>query len=271
MTDQSYLIKYPRTPHIVGSRLQHGDDDVKTIPLADLKNRVLVIEEKIDGANSGIFFDGEDLKIQSRGHVLLGGPRERQFNLLKSWATTHQDALYYILENRYIMYGEWMFAKHTIFYDMLPHYFLEFDIFDRETKTFLSTDRRHEMLKGSPVKSVPVIHRGCMDTIEQLQALVVRSLFKSERWKESLAEVVTKIGLDIQTVENQTDMSDLAEGLYIKWEEDGIIKVTQPKKDEGRYKFVRKDFIQHLTESDEHWMDRPQVPNQLAIGIDIFA
>ena len=54
----------------------------------------------------------------------------------------------------------------------------------------------------------------------------------------------------------------LMEGLYIKWEEDGIVK--------GRYKFVRPDFVQQLQEQDEHWHDRPILPNTLAEGIKIF-
>ena len=43
------------------------------------------------------------------------------------------------------MFGEWMYAKHTVFYDALPHYFMEFDIYDREKKEFLDTKRRREM------------------------------------------------------------------------------------------------------------------------------
>jgi hypothetical protein len=37
------------------------------------------------------------------------------------------------------MYGEWVYAKHTVFYDKLPHYFLEFDILETKTGAFLST------------------------------------------------------------------------------------------------------------------------------------
>ena len=44
------------------------------------------------------------------------------------------------------MYGEWLYAKHSIYYDKLPHYFLEFDIFDREQKIFLDTETRHNLL-----------------------------------------------------------------------------------------------------------------------------
>ncbi len=137
--------KYPRTPHIEGSRLQPGDEDLRQIPFESIAGKHLVVEEKCDGANSAVSFgeDGE-LLLQSRGHYLTGGYRERHFNLMKQWATVHRDAFYELLGKRYIMYGEWMYAKHTVFYDALPHYFLEFDILDRETGRFLDTDTRRK-------------------------------------------------------------------------------------------------------------------------------
>ena len=51
---------------------------------------------------------------------------------MKQWASVHRDAFYRVLGNRYIMYGEWMYAKHTVFYDALSNYFLEFDIYDKK-------------------------------------------------------------------------------------------------------------------------------------------
>ena len=159
--NETKLIKYPRTPHLEGSRLQPGDEDLSQIPFADIAGKHLVVEEKCDGANSAISFDGAGtLLLQSRGHYLTGGYRERHYNLFKQWANIHRNALYGLLGRRYILYGEWMYAKHTVYYDRLPHYFLEFDILDRETGRFLDTHTRHEMLWDLPVVSVPVLAEG---------------------------------------------------------------------------------------------------------------
>lgn len=80
------ILKYPRTCHVQGSRLQPGDEDLEQVPLRELVGKHLVIEETQDGANSGISFDaGGKLHLQSRGHFLQGGPREAQFTLLKRW------------------------------------------------------------------------------------------------------------------------------------------------------------------------------------------
>ena len=136
------FIKYPRTPHLAGSRLQPGDDTSGQIPVSSLSGGTLVWEEKVDGANAAISFPEGRLVLQSRGHVLAGGGREAQFALFKAWASCHEQHLSVILGRRYILYGEWCYAKHTVFYDALPHFFLEFDLFDRERNIFLSTAAR---------------------------------------------------------------------------------------------------------------------------------
>lgn len=64
------LRKYPRTRHIRGSRLQKGDFDLSAAPFSELAGRHLVVEEKLDGANTGISFGpGGELRLQSRGHL----------------------------------------------------------------------------------------------------------------------------------------------------------------------------------------------------------
>lgn len=259
------LLKYPRTPHLEGSRLQPGDEDLSQVPYAALAGRHIVVEEKLDGANSGLSFgDDAELLVQSRGHYLTGGAREKHFNLLKSWGAAHETALLDVLGSRYVMYGEWMYAKHTVFYDRLPHYFLEFDLFDAEQDVFLSTAARREVLRGSPVASVPVLYDGpAPERLDDLLALVRPSLGKSPVWRESLRQVAAQHGLDPGLVVAQTQPSDLSEGLYLKVEED---RVTT-----GRLKWVRPGFVQTIVAGDTHWLARPVAPNQLAPGADIYS
>lgn len=257
------LIKYPRTRHIEGSRLQIGDigDDM---PLSELSGKTLIIEEKVDGANCGISFDeGGALRLQSRGHFLTGGHRERHFDLFKTWANTHAARLFAVLGARYIMYGEWMYAKHTVFYDRLSHYFLEFDVYDRKAGAFLSTKARRALLKGLPIMPVPVVFEGELLGAKQVAALMRPSLYKSANWQNALARAAEASGSRADFVAAQTEHSDLAEGLYLKDEAEGVVI--------GRTKYVRADFLQAIEASDGHWLDRPILPNALAEGVDIFA
>src|SRR4051812_28197395 len=110
------MFKYPRTPHIEGSRFQPGDEGLEGVAFAHLAGRHLVLEEKIDGANAGLRFDeGGKLFLQSRGHFLTGGAREKHFNLFKQWASAVAHLLRPVLGSRYVLFGEWLYAKHTIF------------------------------------------------------------------------------------------------------------------------------------------------------------
>ncbi|HLG75255.1 MAG TPA: RNA ligase family protein, partial [Ktedonobacteraceae bacterium] len=154
------IYKYPRTNHLDGSGIQRGDEDLSVMPIRGLAGQHVIVEEKMDGANSAISFsDDGTLLLQSRGHYLTGGPREKQFHLFKTWAYRYVNELQAALGERYILYGEWLYAKHTIFYTNLPHYFMEFDIYDKERDVFLSTEQRQTFLTALPfVVSVKVLY-----------------------------------------------------------------------------------------------------------------
>ena len=255
---QFEIHKYPRTPHIEGSRLQPGDEDLSQIPFSEIAGKHLVIEEKLDGANSAISFDDNgELLLQSRGHYLTGGYRERHYNMMKQWAMVHKDVFYQILGTRYIMYGEWMYAKHTVYYDALPHYFMEFDILDRENGIFLDTPTRHELLKNLPVVSVPVLGTGKYKTKDEMLKLLGQSNYVTGNQRENLYQSALKLGLNPDRNCKDTELSGLMEGLYIKVEENGQVV--------DRLKFVRAAFLQCVDFSETHWIDRPIIPNQLAV------
>lgn len=253
--------KYPRTRHVQGSRLQPGDEDLHAVAIGKIASLPLVIEEKLDGANCGISFaDDHELRLQSRGHYLTGGANERQFALLKAWVTRHQKAMFDVLGSRYVMYGEWLYAKHTIFYDALPHYFLEFDVWDREHARFLSTAARAALLAGLPVASAPVIASG---TFRSFQQFIGPSHFKTSDCVARFAAHCEALGYPVDRALLETDASRNMEGLYLKWEEEDEVR--------GRFKFVRASFLTAVVDSGTHWQDRPVIPNLLRAGVDLFA
>jgi hypothetical protein len=258
----SELHKYPRTQHLEGSRLQPGDEDLAAVPFAELRGRPLVVEEKMDGANAALSFTPEgELRLQSRGHFLVGGERERHFDLFKRWASTVAGALRDVLRDRYVLYGEWLYAKHTIFYDRLPHYFMEFDVLDLERGCFLDTPSRRELLRGLPLVSVRVLASERFSSLASLRELVGPSAFIAEGHLERLRAACLARGLDPARAQGETDPSLLMEGLYLKLEEEGEVR--------GRYKLIRASFLQSVLRAEGHWLDRPILPNQLAPGARI--
>lgn len=258
------LYKYPRTQHIEGSRIQQGDEDLNKVPFAQIEGKFVVLEEKVDGANCGISFDSSGkLYLQSRGHFLNGGYQERQFDLFKTWAGCFQAPFYEILGSRYILYGEWLYAKHTVYYDALTHYFMEFDIFDKTKKMFLSTAKRRELLKKANfIVSVRVLYEGVIDSQESLISYLGRSAFQSLQWQKRLEQYCRQTGQNYELVQKQTDSSSYMEGIYIKVEEGDYVI--------DRLKYVRASFLNTIVDSQTHWNSRPIIPNQLKEGIDLF-
>ena len=259
-----HIIKYPRTQHLQGSRQQPGDEDLDAVPFSKIAGCNLVVEEKLDGANAAVSFaDDGALLLQSRGHYLTGGPRQKHFALFKTCASAPQSALRLTLGQLFVLYGGWLYAKHTIFYDALPHYFMEFDVLDRDSGAFLSTPARRALLQHLPLAPVPVVKSGVFRNMNAVTSLVGSALYKSRGWREKLNAHALTLGLDPAQVSRETDPEPLAEGLYIKHEDaDRVV---------ARYKFVRASFLTQVVESGSHWLNRQIVPNLLAPGVDIFA
>lgn len=155
------------------------------------------------------------------------------------------------------MYDEWLFAKHTHFYDALPHYFMEFDVFDTEKRVFLDTVKCDGLL-GGLVEPVKALSAGTFKQLKELQSLIGRSNFITDKHHENLNAAALEVGVDPFEAWKHTDPSEKMEGLYVKWEEDGIVK--------GRYKYVRDTFTNAILSQDSHWYDRPIIQNRLAEG-----
>ncbi len=258
------IYKYPRTHHIEGSRLQPGDEDLNSIPFGAIQHKYVVVEEKVDGANAAISFNADgQILLQSRGHYLTGGAREKHFNLFKQWANTHARAFWNVLGTRYILFGEWLYAKHTVFYDALPHYFLEYDVLDLDRRVFISTSSRQQLLAGLSLVSVPVLFAGKIESYKQLLGMLGKSHYQTSKYLECFQGICEAKGLDVVLELNQTDQSCLMEGLYIKVESGEV--VTE------RYKYVRSSFLTTILQSDGHWLNRPIIPNILRSDVDLFS
>jgi hypothetical protein len=237
--------KYPRTPHLFGSR---GTDDDKHLgqreSLAFIGDASLIVEEKLDGTNVGVHFTSAGrMVLQCRGHEITAGMHS-QYDLFKQWTMGKRPVLEAMLEDRFLLFGEWMYARHSVHYRLLPHYFFEFDIYDKQRRVFLDLAVRLEKLAGAGVETVPVIHRGPA-TADELQALIGPSRFDS-RFENPLM--------------GRAD--NLMEGLYLRTEAEG--RVT------GRAKLVRPEFVEKIKQS-EHWQHQAVVPNLLAPGAEIWS
>ena len=238
------FVKYPRTPHLFGST---GTADDKHLgereSLRFVADCSLVVEEKLDGTNVGIHFDAQGrLVLQCRGHLITSGMHP-QDDLFKRWTGAKRAVLEERLEGRYILFGEWLYARHSVQYRALPHYFFEFDIYDKDAATFLSLERRTALLDGAGVPTVPVVHAGAVAK-DELAALIGPSQFDS-RFDNPLTGAIDAI----------------MEGLYLRTERGGAVS--------GRAKFVRPEFVERVKLS-EHWQRTAMVPNLLRADAEMW-
>src|SRR6266568_2685880 len=151
-TTRDDFIKFPRTPHLFGSK---GTDDHKHLAQEEsealLADPSLIVEEKLDGTNVGIHFTlSGRIVLQCRGHEITEGMHP-QYDLFKQWTSVKRPALEATLGDRFILYGEWLYAKHSVHYRKLPHYFFEFDIYDKDAGQFLNLESRLELMDGTGI------------------------------------------------------------------------------------------------------------------------
>lgn len=204
----------------------------------------MIVEEKIDGTNVGIHFsDDGEMVLQCRGHLITEGMHP-QYDLFKQWAAVKRFVLEDRLKDQFILFGEWVYARHSILYRQLTHYFFEFDIYDKHQGAFLDLEQRRKLLADSGILTVPVVHSGSLER-SGLEGLIGPSQFGSQ-----FDNPLTK----------RTD--NLMEGVYLRTEADGVVT--------GRAKFVRPEFVEKIKQST-HWQHQMMVPNELAVGVDIWS
>jgi hypothetical protein len=242
---------YPKTLHLQGSGTK--TDRLDAIDFQSLAGKNMVIEEKIDGMAVGIFCPRPGCYTIGHGGEII--EQDPLVGRLRAWLSG--SGIDSVLEDRYVLYGEWMLAKHNIFYDRLPHYFIEYDLYDRERQCFLTTADRQALL-GAKVSSVPVLWSGTIHTGMELTELITRSAYQSSQWLELLETAIRQNSQSLAQVLQQTDQSDLMEGAYCKIEEEG--QVT------GRYKWIRASFIECIMSSNSHWRARSIIENVCQAG-----
>jgi atypical dual specificity phosphatase len=216
------IFKFPRTPHLLDLGAA-TDDDVR-VDLGSLNafQGHVVITEKIDGANMGLSLsnDRTQIVIQNRSHYVNSASHE-QFKKLGLWIERHKEELIKLLDKdpyfpeRYTLFGEWMYATHSIPYTELPDYFIAYDFYDRSTKRWMDTKTLKRMLEPTSIHSVPVVaERDHIPSDVELREMVQKpSAFYDGR----------------------------IEGVYVKIERDSSVVY--------RAKVVRSDFIA----GNEHW------------------
>lgn len=229
------LPEFDKTPHLPFNPNKHDDDIIAPAQEAeDAMNTVVFVEEKIDGANCGMRLQGSNPIIRNRKHILCKGfvketPAKKQFASVWNWFYDHKslfEKLNQLVNAEVSVYGEWMYAKHTIFYDQLPSLFIAYDIYLPEKYSFLDTYATRIYLEKAGFSIPELLHNGRIESYDYLAKLCYgQSAFSSDQKRE---------------------------GVYLKVNAPGGLTVGR------RFKMVRPDF-----KTDPDWNFKPLERNLL--------
>lgn len=232
------LMKFPRTPHlidlggateddIVSIRDNGSGDGSETAAWPEWlvpSGTAIVVTEKLDGANLGISLapHSRAFVVQNRSHY-IASESHRQFQALDGFLAEHRESLFAILNRdplfpgRFVLYGEWLAATHSVEYTSLQSLFYAFDLYDRETRQFWDRKSLELLLDASGARFplAPVVFSG--PNLPSRPELV-----KLSRRDSPFCD-------------------GIGEGIYLKWERGGVVV--------DRSKVVRGDFIA----GNEHW------------------
>jgi hypothetical protein len=171
---QKEVGKYPRIPHLPWSP-GGTNDDKRLETVWHLISKQIVITEKMDGSNLCMTHDA----VYARSHS--GPPTHKSFDQAKA---LHAQIKHKI-DPGISVFGEWLFAVHSIEYSNLPGYFLVFghrwdDKIPLEFRKSLYnhgpdlwwphevTEKRAAQLK---LPMVPVLWAGVIHNVEELKDL----------------------------------------------------------------------------------------------------
>lgn len=186
----------------------------------------VTIEEKLDGANTGIIRHKQGFSLQKRGS-LVGQSEHAQFQYFHHWANQLNYERIMEIPMGLTLYGELMYARHHIFYDNLSSFFMVFDVLDKKNDYWYSLSERDAFCKKLGFDQVPFIAEGHFSITE-------------------LFPLIPKV--------SACSTTEKAEGIVIK---------KYNKKGYWRAKLVRPEFVKEIDDEDSHWTHQQLTKNLL--------
>lgn len=217
--------KYGRTYHFPWSLSVGSDDKINNDWKKDFQYKNIVITTKVDGENSCLYADG-----YTHARSIDNSKHESRDWLKSFWSERH-----YNLPTGWRVYGENMYAKHSIEYNDLPSYFLAFSIYD-ENNVRLSWDQFIEYCQLLDICTVPVLYEEPEVNYDDMY----NDFYPKEMFIKSLFKKAVEDGQEgiVMTTYNGFHYDDMSKYLV---------------------KAVRRNHVA----TDEHWMSQAIIPNKL--------
>lgn len=232
-------IKYPSTRHLPWSH-ERDDDDTAHESLDWLTGYPLIATKKMDGGNAMLVKDSENpIRARNGRHA-----DKEHFDMAKQWYW--DEGLYAKLPEHLQVFGEWLYAKHSIHYGCdcdkpcedvgpaLEDYFQVFGMYDTRYNLWLGWHETVELATEMDLTVVP---------------------YATEVYGELQFE---------ETYEAWDTLYELSQHVVEQGHEGVVVRSALPfhygQIDRRLGKYVRPG---HVKEGEKHWSKRPLVQNQL--------
>lgn len=176
--------KYPRTYHLPFSEgLQNDDRKVDDDWWEYLKDKELVLSEKLDGENQSVYRSG----VYARSHA---APTTNPWSInMTERGGVYDQVKNFLTENEGI-YGENMYGIHSIEYNKLPTYFFMFAA--RDDRFWYSWKEVEELAEMLNLYTVPVLEKRVFESPEDLEKTILNYMTKGSRYGDTIEGVVVR-------------------------------------------------------------------------------
>lgn len=167
--------------------------------------------------------DGENTTLYR--DVLHARSLDSRDHASRHWLKAYHASLSFLIPKHLKVCGENVYASHSILYESLENYFYMFSVWENE-RTCLSWDDTVYYSERFGIPLAPVLYIGLWDEKKIMSLYTGKSL-----------------------------LGDVSEGYVVRIADS--FDISEFNRNVG--KFVRDEHVQ----TDEHWMDKKIVPNQL--------
>ena len=159
-------MKFPTINHLPWSQEIHREDKKFNAQLLyRFQENKVIITEKLDGGNACLSKDA----VFARSH---SAPADHpSFDHLKRLHASIRE----LIPKNTLIFGENMYAVHSIVYEKLSHYFYIFAMYDIEGKHWYNWRAIEGIAKIFGIPTVPVIYKG-LTSLKTLESWMIKNI-----------------------------------------------------------------------------------------------
>ena len=151
-------------------RIPHFNKEISKATHDDILNEKEIkfplecyVQEKVDGASIGLSWLNDGPILRNRKHILKKGyskiktPAKKQFTSAWNWIHDHKGDIKEVenmWQSQITIYGDYMFAQHSIYYDNLPDWFIAYDIWSVDDGKFLAPNIVEKLLSKTNISFI---------------------------------------------------------------------------------------------------------------------